>query len=315
MFQCNFLSSMCPLSRFPFVMVAAFILSLVLPDRISMAADTPLVNGAPYNTSLPAETIASNLYIEVPAGATRLTVTLTNGSGDLDLYLKYGSRINGKKVQEIDADADFISDGPTASEQITVLPTSSPPLRPGRWHVGILNWNSSTTHFTVTATVETAHDSSSAQGNDPVLSRALLANVTDLEADMYLSRLSPSQEAFVREIGYPTEFMKIFSIDQGRIRVNETWVYPGRGLIENFINGIFVKEKIIDKKGGDVPEGHFRPEDYSFHTTFSQVAEKLGQPSKTEKDTIGGKEFKVYTYDGIIFTFLNGQIVSVAAGK
>ena len=80
---------------------------------------------------------------------------LTNGSGDLDLYVKYGSPLTERMVSAIDADTDFISDGPTANETIVVTPSSTPPLKAGKWYIATFNWNTTTTHFTVTATVET----------------------------------------------------------------------------------------------------------------------------------------------------------------
>jgi len=119
-------------------------------QAIAPEAESALSNGVPYNTSLGPVTY-SNVYIDVPNGATRLTITVSNGSGDLDLYVKYGAPLQGNTVAELDADTDFISDGPTASEQVVVTPSDKPPLQQGKWYIAVLNYNSYTTTFTITA--------------------------------------------------------------------------------------------------------------------------------------------------------------------
>ncbi len=291
------------------------LLTFVALSGNARAADVPLTSGTPFPTSVPGKAIAKNLYIEVPQGSTKLTVTLTNGTGDLDLYLKYGRRLQGDTVNQLDADTDFISDGPTASESIVVTPSSNPPLKAGRWYIGTLNLNSSTTHFTVTASVEMPTSPPPSSGNSQELSNALFSNVKDLEAHMYLSGLSPSQEAFVKKLGYPTQFIKIFSTKNDNVRIDETWIYLARGSAEIFVNGIFINEEKFENKVEGAPQCRFRPENYNFTTTLNEIISRHGSPVRTEKETIGSKEFKTYIYDGILFGFLNGQIVSVTAGK
>jgi len=120
------------------------------------AAEVALQNGVPYGTSLSAMQYGSNLYIDVPANAVSLTVTITNGSGDLDLYVKYGSSVQGTTIAELDADTDFLSDGPTANETVLITTSSNPPLRAGKWYVSALNLNSVATSFTLTAVYQTS---------------------------------------------------------------------------------------------------------------------------------------------------------------
>ncbi|MCK7510382.1 MAG: PPC domain-containing protein [Desulfobacterales bacterium] len=127
------------------------VLLIVVPDG---AGQTVHGERDPFETYLEALTYA-NAYIDVPAGATSLTVTLTNGSGDLDLYVKYGSPLLGFISPDIlSASADFRSEGPTANESITVTPSSTPPLRAGKWYVATLNLNNVRTNFTLTATYQ-----------------------------------------------------------------------------------------------------------------------------------------------------------------
>ncbi len=138
------------------------VLLIIVPDG---AGQTVLQSGVPFNTFLEALTYA-NAYIDVPAGATSLTVTLTNGSGDLDLYLKYNIPLVGFSSPDLlSASADFRSEGPTASETITVTPSSTPPLRAGKWYVATLNLNNARTNFTLTATYQAP--ASTRTGNVP----------------------------------------------------------------------------------------------------------------------------------------------------
>ncbi len=113
-----------------------------------------LQNGVPWSMTLESMNYG-NVYIEVPEGATKLTVVTSGGVGDLDLYLKYGSTVSGGTVPELDEDADIRSDGPTAVEQIEITPETNPPLVKGNWYIAVLNLNDYTTQFSVTATYET----------------------------------------------------------------------------------------------------------------------------------------------------------------
>ena len=110
--------------------------------------------GVPWSMTLESMNYG-NVYIEVPEGATKLTVVTSGGVGDLDLYLKYGSTVSGGTVPELDEDADIRSDGPTAVEQIEITPETNPPLVKGNWYIAVLNLNDYTTQFSVTATYET----------------------------------------------------------------------------------------------------------------------------------------------------------------
>lgn len=112
-----------------------------------------LQDGVPYQTSLESMNI-NDLDISVPTNASKLTVTITGGTGDLDLYLKFGSPLSGSTVGEIDADADASSLGSTADETIILSSSSTPALKPGTWYISVLNWNDATTSFKVTATLE-----------------------------------------------------------------------------------------------------------------------------------------------------------------
>ncbi len=136
-----------------------------------------LENGQPFNTSLNANTYAAIKFV-VPEYATKMTIQLTNGSGDLDLYLKYQRAVRGQTVAELDADKDFMSDGATADERIVVTLSSNPPLQAGSWYITTLNYNNTKTNFTITASYE--------------LSNAMVVTLEDKDVRADWSAMAPA---------------------------------------------------------------------------------------------------------------------------
>ncbi len=131
------------------LIISVFFLVLTFP----LNSEASLQSGVPFDTYLESMTYA-NTDIYIPSGATKLTVTIRNGSGDLDLYLKYGSPAQGNTPEQLYANADARSIGWTADETIVLTPETTPPLREGVWYVATLNLNGTRTSFTLTATVE-----------------------------------------------------------------------------------------------------------------------------------------------------------------
>ncbi len=132
------------------------------------AAATPpqnaveLSSGVPGRFTLPA-TATPTLYsgtsgfrIQVPVGATSLTVRLntTTPNADVDLYVRRGADVD---LAESEVVADFFAEGPTGNESLTITRTSNPPLEPGTYFIGLGNYarNLQVTGV-VTATVERA---------------------------------------------------------------------------------------------------------------------------------------------------------------
>ncbi len=75
--------------------------------------------------------------VEVPAGATRLVLrveTATPAGADVDLFVRHGTDVvvaDGRPV------FDHSSEGPLGTETITILPTSTPELRPGTYFIAL----------------------------------------------------------------------------------------------------------------------------------------------------------------------------------
>ncbi|MBF0102483.1 MAG: fibronectin type III domain-containing protein [Desulfobacterales bacterium] len=83
--------------------------------------------------------------ISVPADPLLLEVYTNNTSDNIDLYLKKGSKPNI-------SDYDYLSNGSSTSEKITVTPTSTPmPLSQDEWYIGV--YGNQQTTFSVGATI------------------------------------------------------------------------------------------------------------------------------------------------------------------
>jgi hypothetical protein len=126
------------------------------------ARPTVLTSGAPASFAYPARsspTLFTGNYgfrVEVPEGATSLTVRLSTVTprADLDLYIR-----RGEDVALVDGDvvADVISEGPTGVETITISRTTTPALQSGTYYIGVGVFAPNTEITgTITATVERA---------------------------------------------------------------------------------------------------------------------------------------------------------------
>ncbi len=126
-------------------------------------------------------------------------------------------------------------------------------------------------------------------------------------------RLSPAQATFIREVGYPQQFTKIFSYEGGEKRVDEYWVYSQHRVIESFINGIFVNETSFTGTYAIAAPSRYRPEHFHHHTTIQNILSKYGQPAKIKQATVWNGILKTYVYPFMYLTFNNDQLVSVTA--
>ncbi|MBL8176072.1 MAG: PPC domain-containing protein [Bryobacterales bacterium] len=93
--------------------------------RIGPVANATLFNGQ------------RGFRIEVPQGATRLDIrlqTTTPADADVDLFVRHGSDV---VVADGRAVFDHSSEGPIGTESVTILPSSSPELRPGTYFIAL----------------------------------------------------------------------------------------------------------------------------------------------------------------------------------
>lgn len=123
-------------------------------------AQVELTSGTPARFTLPG-TDSPTLYagttgfrIQVPAGASSLTVRLNTSTpnADVDLYVRRGA-----DVELLDGElvADYFAEGPTGNETITITRRSEPPLEAGTYFIALGNYARNVqVSGVVTATVE-----------------------------------------------------------------------------------------------------------------------------------------------------------------
>ena len=108
-------------------------------DHPFQKAATPLSPGQPTTFSLrpvdsPTLFYGDNSFrLEVPTGASRVTVTL-NSSVNVDLYVRFGE---DNDIQNRRIVSDYSSAGPMGNEEIVITRQSDPPLRAGTYFVSI----------------------------------------------------------------------------------------------------------------------------------------------------------------------------------
>ena len=110
----------------------------------------PLVPGQVQTVQLPASGLSTSWVVDVPAGAKhmRLELQASNPARDVDLVLRKGSpfdlRIEGAvDVDQLFDQAHYRSVSSAGDEFIVVSDVNAVPLAPGRWHIGVLNFESS----------------------------------------------------------------------------------------------------------------------------------------------------------------------------
>lgn len=142
---------------------------------------------------------------------------------------------------------------------------------------------------------------------------------------------SSAQIRYLQSYGNPDQFLLLYVMhetdSQGRIgkldtpRRIESWIYAKLGLRVIFDNGFFTKEVEIDPGGAieGLPSTDLKPTEFSSTTTFQTIETRFGKPDKIETSLLGPLRFDIYRYlsspgGAKSFTFLNGQLVGVAAG-
>jgi serine protease len=86
-----------------------------------------------------------NYTVTVPAGKTKMTVTMTGSNGDADLYIK-------KAAQPTLSSYDFRPYLDGSNEIVVVNATTTPPLSSGTWYIAVNGYSTAT--YTLKAVVE-----------------------------------------------------------------------------------------------------------------------------------------------------------------
>ncbi len=125
--------------------------------------------------------------------------------------------------------------------------------------------------------------------------------------------LSPAQLAFIGQIGYPQQFVKMFSHEGSKARVDEIWVYTPQKIAEHFINGVFVKESTFSGTYAASAPSVYKPQDFHHGTAIQDIVARFGQPSSQKQETVWNGTLKTYVYPSIFFVFNNDLLVSLTA--
>ncbi len=158
----------------------------------SGTAQTGTVNG-PSQAGVPV--FSGTQYSIQTTADTKLLQLSLSGDQDVDLYVRYNSPLVIQGGQLI---FDYSSDSADSQEAVSISPNILPPLQPGTYYLGIVNYGASRANITVTATVyngggqiteELSTDDSSA--DDAFPGNGLL----------YINRLTPLQ--------YPSQLQKV----------------------------------------------------------------------------------------------------------
>jgi hypothetical protein len=154
-------------------------------------AQTTLTSAVPHTIAVSPQPSAPVLmtgccYIDVPAGATVLTINMNSTGGDLDLYVRFGQDVALDPVTIGAVLADYSSQGPTGNETITI---NSP--KSGKWYIASVVW---TANVPITRTI-TATTSVAISGNTLVVPQ--FVNGGGWSTTLFLTNVSTSSENFI----------------------------------------------------------------------------------------------------------------------
>jgi hypothetical protein len=147
--------------------LAAILLLSLAAAAASAAPNVELRPGQPLAVTLPADGFSNAVFIDVPAGAERLTVRLdaANLAQDVDLLLRYdapfpNSSYDGRAplADWLIEHAHFRSVSSRGDESVVITPASKQPLRGGRLYLSLVNFSSIAAPATLSASFGASTD-------------------------------------------------------------------------------------------------------------------------------------------------------------
>ncbi len=121
----------------------------------SAYAEVPLMPGTQENTSLDGKTFR-NYSLDIPECTSSLRVSITNGAGDLDLFMRQGEPFVATTYNDLLMQSNALSNTDGTADELIELNISTPtPIQPGRWYIAPTNWNDYVTNFTLSTFLET----------------------------------------------------------------------------------------------------------------------------------------------------------------
>jgi hypothetical protein len=167
--------------------------------------------------------------------------------------------------------------------------------------------------FLVIIGIPVTHGASTDGENNAVSFTPLLSYL--LSQSNRVEGLSESQNILVGILGYPQQFTKMFSYEDGKKRVDEIWVYSEYRLTESFINGVFIGESSFSGSYGQIKPSLYKPQDFKHGTTIQNIISAHGQPLSTKDGNTWNGKTTTYLYRFFYVTFNNANLISITALK
>lgn len=143
----------------------AFALLLAIGGTASAAESIPVPVGGTLNFELPGNRLTNEFYVDVPGGTQRLKLRLlaTNANQDLDLMVKFGTPFPDTTIDGLPPDPNWLYEqshyagiSATGDETITLTSAGHQPLRAGRLHISILNYDPASAQVALSAEAQSA---------------------------------------------------------------------------------------------------------------------------------------------------------------
>jgi len=140
---------------------------LLAAGLASAAPTTELRPGQPLTFQMPANALSNAFYIDVPAGAERMTVQLlgSNAAQDIDLLMRFDAPFpdtsddgSGPQPDWLFDQSHYWSASNGGNERIVLTPASPQPLRSERLYLSLINFDGAPADATLSVTLGTAND-------------------------------------------------------------------------------------------------------------------------------------------------------------
>jgi hypothetical protein len=281
--------------------------SVVAPSGGGTGGTTALSSGVGASGSVAAATppsclVGSTQYtIQVPSGATQLTVSLAGNQIDA-LLVRFGQAVVLSGGQ---ATADFLANASGTNQSITVNSSSSPALQAGTYFIAVANCSSiSAMNFTVTATVTTPGTGGGAPPAVTALKADLFGNTltltgtaTDTQNPMTLADVA-IMDGTGKIVGDTSPFVFAFGASPSSFAISLTHM-------ENYPSGITASLIVIDSGGGHST---------AVTATFGNADSGGPQINSVSFDDVGGLMLiKGDGFTGQLQLEINGLIVAPPA--
>lgn len=132
---------------------AGFVMALAVIIGIGTAQSAAIENNQTVAIDLPATSLTTDLWIDLPPGSQSLNLTMDNATVgvDVDLFVRYGQPFTGTSAVELMNQADYRSVAADSAEWLRLTSAMVPPVKGGRWYIALVNYANQPASFNLTA--------------------------------------------------------------------------------------------------------------------------------------------------------------------